>query len=310
MTYDRAMAPASPYAETSPQFAEVGSGITLCYETLGDPADPTLLLIMGLGNQLIEWHRDLCEQFVSEGFHVIRFDNRDAGRSTFVDDPVDVQEVLLALGALQEPTVPYLLADMAADTVGLLDHLGIAQAHVVGISLGGMIGQQLALDAPERVASLSSLMARTGDPDVGLPSAAGLNALMERAAETLDAVIAGAIAHSKVWGSVGASEDDIRAAQTAKWNRKYDPSGTERQFAAILASGSRSDRLRTTTVPTLAIHGTKDELIQPDGSERLAEVVPDAKLVLIEDMGHDLARWTWPLLVDAITAHTREHPAG
>lgn len=297
------------FAEISPQYADVGRGITLCYETLGNPADETLLLVTGLGNQLIEWHRELCEQFVSEGFHVVRFDNRDAGRSTFIDQPVDLEQVLLAMADLQEPTVPYLLSDMAVDTVGLLDHLGVARAHVMGISLGGMIGQQLAIDCAGRIASLCSVMARTGDPDVGLPTGAGLAALVEPAAETLEEAIAGAIRHSKIWGSVGASEEDIRAAQTAKWNRKYDPAGTERQFAAMLASGSRSDELRTTKVPILAIHGTRDQMIQPDGSERLAEVVPDATLLLIDEMGHDLARWTWPQLVAAITSHARGHPA-
>lgn len=301
--------PGGPFAETTPRFADVGRNVTLCYETLGDPGLPTLLLIMGHGNQLIDWHLELCAQFVAEGFHVVRFDNRDAGRSSFIDEPVDLEAVIQAFVALDDPPVPYLLSDMATDTVGLLDHLGVAQAHVVGVSLGGMIAQQLAIDAPQRMASLCSIMSRTGDADVGLPTAAGLQALLEPGADTLEQIIERALVHSKIWGSVDASEDDIRAVRTAKWHRKHDPAGIDRQTAAMLASGSRTDQLRTTTVPTLAIHGTRDQLIQPDGSERLVEVVPDAELLLIEGMGHDLARWTWPQIVGAITAHARRHPA-
>lgn len=297
---------AGPYVEIAPRYVDVGRGITLCYETLGEVDDPTLLLIGGHGSQLIDWHRELCELLVAEGFHLVRFDNRDAGRSTFVDDPVDLARVARAIAALEQPSVPYLLSDMAADTIGLLDHLGVAQAHVVGVSLGGMIGQQLVIDAPQRTASLCSIMSSPDYPNIGGPTTEALAALMEPGADTLEESIERAIAQAEVWGSEGVSEEDIRTFRAAKWNRQHDPAGTERQTAAILASGGRTEQLRATPVPTLAIHGTRDQLCQPEGSERLAEVVPDAKLLLVEGMGHDLTSWVWPQLVGAIAAHARE----
>lgn len=284
-------------------FADVGGGITLCYETLGSPDDPALLLIMGLGNHLFEWPRALCEEFVAAGFRVVRFDNRDAGRSTYVDRPVDLGEVANAVLQLQEPEVPYVLSDMARDTVGLLDVLGIDRAHVVGMSLGGMIAQQLAIDAPDRVVSLTSIASRTGDPSTGVPSSAGLQALLQPPALTRESAIQRALDNAEVWGSEGYSPDYIRVVQAAKWDRCYDAAGTARQLAALLASPNRDEGLKRAGVPILGIHGTRDQFMQPDGSTHMADVVPGTEVRLIEGMGHDLTRWTWPHLVEAIVAH-------
>jgi pimeloyl-ACP methyl ester carboxylesterase len=285
-------------------FAEVGEGITLCYEALGSPGDPALMLIMGLGNQLFEWPRPLCLQLVEAGYRVVRFDNRDAGRSTYVDGEIDMVEVVGAIAQLREPDVPYLLSAMARDTTGLMDVLGIERAHVVGMSLGGMVAQQLAIDASDRVASLTSIASRTGDPSTGVPSDRGLEALLAPPARTREEAIERALKNAEVWGSEGASPEDIRAVQLAKWDRHYDPAGTARQLAAVLASPNRDDGLSRLEMPVLALHGTRDEFMQPDGSTHLAEVVPAAEVRLIEGMGHDLTRWTWPHLVEAIVSHT------
>jgi pimeloyl-ACP methyl ester carboxylesterase len=291
-------------------FADVDRGITLCYETFGDPGDPTLLLIGGLGSQMIEWRTELCGQLVDRGFHVVRFDNRDAGLSTFLPEPVDVFGVFGAVANGEDPTVPYLLSDMAGDAVGLLDHLGVDRAHVVGMSLGGMIAQMVAIEHPARVVSLSLLMTTTGDPDVGMPTPEAVRALTEPAAPTLEDAEERRIAHSRIWGSPGLwDEDDLRESTRRLWHRCNDPRGAARQLAAILASGSRSEQLRRIDIPTLIIHGTEDRLVVPSGGQRLAEVIPGAELLMIEGMGHDLARPLWPRLVEAVTTHAAAHPA-
>jgi pimeloyl-ACP methyl ester carboxylesterase len=297
-------------ATMAERFAEVGNDLTLCYETFGDPADPTILLIMGLGAQMLEWHEDLCQDLVGHGFHVIRFDNRDAGLSTFLDADVNIFDV--ATKAMQgEPVeAPYLLSAMAGDAVGLLDHLGIGRAHIVGASLGGMIAQTLTIEHPERVISLTSIMSTTGDPDVGQPHPEALQVVMSPPPQSREEAGERRIAASQVWGSPGlTSDDELRAQAAQAYDRQHDPAGTVRQLAAILASGSRSAGLRELTVPTLVIHGTADKLVDPSGGDRTAEVVPDAKLVVIDGMGHDLARPLWPQLVDPLVDHVRRSQA-
>lgn len=286
----------------------MGNGITLCYETFGDPADPALLLIGGMGSQMIDWPVDLCHQLAAPGFYVIRFDNRDAGLSTHIDQPSRAREVLNTISVGGDAEVPYHLWDMAADTVGLLDHLGVEKAHVVGMSLGGMVAQELAIRHGDRLATLTSIMSMTGDPDVGLPTPAALRIMMEPPPRTREEGMERGVAHSEVWGSECADPDFVRALSAAKWDRDNDFHGTARQFVAVVSSGSRSEALRSVSVPTLAIHGTLDQLIQPDGSERLVEMVPGAELLLVEGMGHDLARDLWPTLVEAITSHVSRHP--
>jgi pimeloyl-ACP methyl ester carboxylesterase len=290
-------------------FADLGE-IRLCYETFGDPADPALLLVMGLGAQMIAWDTELCGQLAARGLHVIRFDNRDAGLSTFLPEPVDVFQIMQAVGNGEPAAAPYLLVDMARDAVGLLDHLAIDRAHVVGASLGGMIAQTIAIEHPERVASLTSVMSTTGDPDVGAPSAEAIAALLEPPPTTFEQLADRRVANAYIWGSVGLFDDDeLRREAATSWARQNDPYGVARQLAAILASGSRSEALARLTAPTLVIHGTIDNLVAPSGGERTAEVVPGAELLMIDGMGHDLPRALWPQFVDAVAGHAARHPA-
>jgi pimeloyl-ACP methyl ester carboxylesterase len=284
------------------------NGIEICYETVGDPADPTLLLVMGLGCQLVHWDDDLCRMFADRGFHVVRYDNRDTGGSTRWDQPVDILAVMQAAGAGEPVRVPYLLTDMAADAVGLLDHLGVDRAHLCGVSMGGMISQTIAIEYPERVRSLASVMSTTGDLDVGMPTAEAMGELLRPPSQTREEFLAAAVRQAGVWGSPGLlDEERSRRIHGKAWDRGHDPAGTARQLAGILASGSRSAALAGITIPTLVVHGTEDKLIQPSGGERTAEVVPDAKLMVIEGMGHDLPPALWPRLVDAVASHAAEH---
>jgi pimeloyl-ACP methyl ester carboxylesterase len=296
---------------TTECYAEVGTGVTICYDSFGDPSDPTMLLVMGLGAQMVSWEDGFCQQIADQGFHVVRFDNRDAGLSTFLPEPVEVFEVIQQIGAGETPDVPYLLSDMAADTIGLLDRLGVDRAHIVGASLGGMIAQTVALEHPERVLTLTSVMSTTGDPDVGQPTSEALGVLLTPPPQTREQMQDRRVASAHAFGSPGLwDEVAVRERAGEHWDRKHDATGVARQLAAILASGSRSERLRHLDVPTLVIHGTADNLVGPSGGERTAEVVPNAKLLLIEGMGHDLPAVLWPQIVEAITAHAAQHPPG
>jgi pimeloyl-ACP methyl ester carboxylesterase len=285
------------------------NGIEICYDTVGDASDPTVLLVMGLGGQLIQWDPELCGLIAERGFHVVRFDNRDVGLSTHHEGAVDVFGLFASdASGSQPPAVPYLLSDMADDAVGLLDHLGVDRAHVVGVSMGGMIAQAIALGHPARVMTLTSIMSTTGDPDVGHPTAEAMAALVAPPARTRQEAEDGAVRQAHVWGSPGLfDEDHLRRMAGDSWDRCHEPMGIARQLAAILASGSRSGALATLSIPSLVIHGTADTLVQPSGGERTAEVIPDAKLLMVEGMGHDLPRPLWPTLVDAICGHCAQH---
>jgi pimeloyl-ACP methyl ester carboxylesterase len=279
--------------------------IELEYDTLGDPGDPALLLIMGLGAHLTDWHDDFCAELADRGFHVIRFDNRDAGLSTAFDHlgVPDVEAVL----AGDVDKAPYRLADLAADTAGLLDALGVERAHVVGVSMGGMVAQQLVIDFPERVLSLASIMSTTGDRRVGRSTPEAAAALMRPPAASRAEAIAGAVASSKVTGSAGYGVTDEERMQraAAKYDRSYTPVGTARQYAAILGSPDRTAALGAVTVPVVVIHGDADPLITPGGGEATAAAIPGAELVLIPGMGHDLPRGAWPPIIEAIVGNTK-----
>ncbi|HET6832858.1 MAG TPA: alpha/beta hydrolase [Acidimicrobiales bacterium] len=285
------------------------NGIEICYDTTGDPSDPTVLLVMGLGGQLIQWDPELCSLIAERGFHVVRFDNRDVGLSTHHEGGVDVFGLFTSeASGSSPPPVPYLLSDMAADAVGLLDHLGVDRAHVVGVSMGGMIAQSIALAHPARVMTLTSIMSTTGDADVGHPTAEAMAAVVEPPAQTREEAQDGAVRQAHVWGSPGLFDaDHLRRLAGESWDRCHEPLGIARQLAAILASGSRSSALATLAIPSLVIHGTADTLVQPSGGERTAEVIPDAKLLMVDGMGHDLPRPLWPTLVDAICGHCAQH---
>ncbi|MFI7601925.1 alpha/beta fold hydrolase [Actinoplanes sp. NPDC049681] len=281
------------------------NGVELAYETLGDPAAPPLLLIMGLGAQLVDWPQEFCELLAGEGLRVVRFDNRDAGLSTQLEN-LGVPDFAALLSG-DRSVAPYLLADMAADTAGLLDVLGITRAHVVGASMGGMIAQQLTVDHPGRVASLCSIMSTTGDRTVGrsTPEAAAL--LGRPPATSREEVLAAAVAGARVIGSPGfpATEEELLRRASAKYDRAYRPLGTLRQYAAVIASPDRTPGLREVTAPTLVVHGEDDPLVDVSGGRATAAAIPGARLLTVPGMGHDLPRELWPRITEAIVANVR-----
>lgn len=279
------------------------NGIEIEYESLGNEGAPPLILIMGLGMQLIAWPDDLCAMFVERGFRVIRFDNRDIGLSSKMGGPVPN---LMAALAGDASARSYSLDDMADDVAGLLDGLGIPAAHVVGASLGGMVAQLLALRHPARVLSLCSIMSSTGDRTVGQPRPEVLPLLLAPAprnraeAEERGRLVARTI------GSTGLPIDlDFVAAQAGRaFERNFNPPGYARQLLAVLASPDRTERLRGLRVPAVVIHGAEDKLVNPSGGEATARAIPGAELVLIEGMGHDMPRGAWPLIVNAVVRNT------
>ena len=278
--------------------ARVGE-LELAYETIGDPDGEPLLLVMGLGMQLIHWERELCELFAERGFRVIRFDNRDAGLSTKLKAPVPN---VMALMAGVPKRVPYRLDDMAADSFGLLDELGVERAHVVGTSMGGMIAQTMAIRRPERVLSLGSMLSTTGDRRVGTPKLRVWSVLMRRAPADRDAFVEYFVRVFRMIGSPAypADEAHTRELAAATYDRCHHPAGTARQLAAILASGSRTAALRKLDVPTVVIHGEADPLVPLRAGIATTRAIPGAELVRIPGMGHDMPRELWPTYVDAI----------
>ncbi|CAB4873290.1 unannotated protein [freshwater metagenome] len=285
-----------------------GAMVELEYETIGSPADAPLLLIMGFTAQLTLWPQGLCQMLADRGFYVIRFDNRDCGLSTKLDGvEVDLGAVLTA--ALSErpdllPPVPYTLSDMAADAVGLLDHLGIAAAHIMGASMGGMIAQTVAIEHPTRTLSLVSIMSTTGDPEVSQPEPEAGAVLLAPPPTDRSAYIENSVS-SMIWQSKRyANPDRIREQAAADFDRSFYPQGSARQLVAIYASGRRSSLLPHLETPTLVIHGRDDTLLPPAGGFRTAELIPGANLLFMSDMGHDLPEPLWPVLVDAIVANT------
>jgi pimeloyl-ACP methyl ester carboxylesterase len=286
------------------RFCDVGGGITLCYETFGDPDDAPILLIMGLATQMIAWHEDFCEQLAERGFYVVRFDNRDIGRSTHLDfrPPTVGQMMRRRVGPDQ-----YSLSDMAVDTAGLLRELGISPAHVVGASMGGMIGQVLAAEHPDQVRSLTSIMSTTGSRWHGQPALSVYRYLLRPPPRDRDGYIERAAAVFGLVGSTGFDRDEqyIRERAGRAFDRGYDVRAGGRQLGAIIASGDRTKMLGKVTTPTLVIHGSVDKMIRPSGGRATAKAIPGARLTMVEGMGHDLPRGTWPLLLDAISEHAR-----
>ena len=290
---------------TEPRFVHA-NGIDLAYDTFGDPMDPPLLLIMGLGTQMVAWHEDFCAKLVDEGFFVVRFDNRDIGRSTHLDGAPTptVRQILI-----RRPPAAYRLEDMAGDTAGLLDALDIPAAHVVGASMGGMIAQMLAATRPERVLSLASIMSTTGSRRVGQPAYRVMPIFLKQAPRDRDAFIDHTELLFKTIGSKGLDVDDAELREVAglMYDRGLDPAGTSRQLAAIIASGNRTDALRRITAPTVVIHGTADRLVRPSGGRATAKAIAGSKLVKVDGMGHDLPRSKWPEILDLISGHALSH---
>jgi pimeloyl-ACP methyl ester carboxylesterase len=288
--------------QTEERFADVGRGITLCYETFGDASDPPLLLIQGLGMQLIGWPEEFCRQFVEHGFHVIRFDNRDAGRSTHMKGRPPTAGQMLRR---RVPGQEYTLSDMAEDTAGLLRELDAAPGHVVGVSMGGMIAQMLAAKHPQTVRSLTSIMSTTGNRWKGQPALSAYRFLLAKPPRTRDEAITRTVRIFEAIGSPGLPKDIDRVRDVAarSWDRDQDRAATGRQLGAVIASGDRTADLRRITAPTLVIHGSGDKLVRPSGGRATARAIPGAKLQIVEGMGHDLPQAAWPQLVDGIVAN-------
>lgn len=279
------------------------NGIEICYDSFGDPTNPTILLVSGLGAQMINFDEDFIGRFVAKGYHVVRYDNRDTGLSTWFDDaPYDVNAGFAAMRAGTPVSAPYSLSDMAADGIGVLDHLGIRRAHIVGTSMGGMLVQTMAIEHPSRVASLTSIMSSPGEPDNGQAAKGVFSRLMSGPVTTREEAVAAAVATGRVTGSQEHFDEERAAAKAgASYDRAYHPEATQRQLLAIWSSGPRTEALKRLDVPTLVIHGRQDPLIQLDGGLRTAELIPGSLLMVLDEMGHDLPVPLWPQIVDAIT---------
>jgi pimeloyl-ACP methyl ester carboxylesterase len=286
------------------QFCDVGRGVTLCYETIGDESDPPLLLIMGLGTQMIGWPDEFCEQLAGQGFYVVRFDNRDSGRSTGVDGR---PPTIGALVRRRIDPVLYTLGDMAQDTLGLMRGLPIEPAHVVGASMGGMIAQTLAAEHPGSVRSLVSIMSTTGSRWKGQPAFGIYRYMLRRAPADREAAIEHTAQVFAAIGSRGLPQDTERVREiiARSFDRGHDPAATGRQLGAIIASGDRTAQLRAIKAPTLVIHGSKDRMVAHSGGVATARAIPGARMITIKGMGHDLPGAAWPQLIDAISEHVR-----
>lgn len=283
------------------EFAHLPNGIDLCYDTFGDPADPALLLVMGLGGPLTWWAPELCQVLADRGFFVIRFDNRDVGRSTKLHDAGGRRSDVVKTFIRTKTTPPYTLSDMAADGVALLDHIGVDKAHVTGVSMGGMIAQTMAIDSPDRVLSLVSIMATTGRRSVGWQDPRLLPRLIAGRA-TREQFIAQSVI---TWAAIGSPAyplpaADVRARAAETFDRGVNAGGVARQTLALLAQPDRSRALRQLDVPALVIHGTADRLVHVSGGRATARAIPDAELLLVPGMGHDLPRELWPVYADGI----------
>ncbi|MCU1698299.1 MAG: alpha/beta hydrolase [Mycobacterium sp.] len=281
----------------------VGRGIELCYDSFGDAAAPPVVLIAGLGQQKHTWPEDIAVTLAERGYRVIRFDNRDVGRSTHASFPKPNPVAILRGGS---DSRQYHLGDMARDTVGLLDALGYQDAHLVGISMGGMIAQTVAAHHPGRVRTLTSIMSTTGAPRIGrpAPSTWWRMATARPPRNRLEAVD-GAVRMFSHIGSHGFPFDEgwIREKSGIAWDRDPTSDGVARQLAGIFASGDRTNELRQIDVPTLVIHGDRDRMVHPTGGAATANAIPGARLETIVGMGHDLPAGAWDRIVDLITTH-------
>jgi pimeloyl-ACP methyl ester carboxylesterase len=262
-------------------------GRTIYAESFGNPDDPSMLLVNGHTSQLTSWPVAFCEAFVDRGFFVMRFDNRDTGLSTkFVDGP------------------EYTLSDMADDCIEVLNHYDATPAHVMGISMGGMIVQTLAIDHPEAVASMTSYASRSGHPDFGNPTEEAMAAMVTPEATTRAEAEARGVAGKHIWGTADTwSEEEWAKFSGDNFDRSPPDGGGARQYGAILASGSRDEALSKIDIPTLVIHGSADTLITPPGGQHTADVIPNAQYLEIEHMGHDIPITEWPQIVQVVTMH-------
>jgi pimeloyl-ACP methyl ester carboxylesterase len=278
-----------------------GNGVELEYETVGDPAGRPLLLVQGLGAQLISVEDGLCQELASRGFLVVRYDNRDAGLSTWFDHARPVN--LAAVWGGDHSTLAYTLEDMADDAAAVLDAAGVEAAHVAGISLGGMIAQLLVTSHPERVRSLASIMSTTGDRAVGQPTGEAASVLMSSMPGDRERYIEQAVVNTRAISSGSAypfDEEAVRLGAARGFDRAYHPKGTGRQFAAILAVGDRTAALGQIRVPTVVVHGEEDQIIGVSGGEATAAAIGGARLLRVPGLGHELPPGFWAVLADAL----------
>jgi pimeloyl-ACP methyl ester carboxylesterase len=292
-----------PHNAPSPspeQIAPLPTGVDLCYQTFGDPDDEALLLVMGLGGPMTWWDPDFCRMLADRGFFVIRYDNRDTGRSTKVSGRINRRKIVASFMGLK-PQTPYSMQDMADDGFALLDHLELDDAHVVGISMGGMIAQTMALNQPKRVLSLTSIMSSTGRRTVGWQDPSLLPLLMASRHSREDYIETSA----KLWRLIGSPEfpdttETIRERAAETWDRGISRAGVMRQMGAILTQQDRSRALRSLRVPTLVIHGTHDKMVHVSGGRATSQSIPGSELLLIPGMGHDVPADLHETFVEAI----------
>ncbi len=282
------------------------NSIEITYDTFGDPQAPSMLLIMGLSAQMTMWDEAFCRAIASNGYWVIRFDNRDVGLSTKFDEVgiPDLMELIMRVQQGESVEAPYTLLDMANDAIGLLEALKIETTHIVGASMGGMIAQTIAIHHPERVRTLTSIMSTTSNPELPQPGPEAISILITPPPSDR----AEYIEHSvNTWrflnGELPFDEDFVRKRSAQDFDRSYYPTGSARQLAAILASGSRKDELKNVKVPTLVIHGNADPLVPVEGGKETAEVIPGAKLLILEGMGHSIPAEVAPKIIEAIIKH-------
>ncbi|MGB8197216.1 MAG: alpha/beta hydrolase [Acidimicrobiales bacterium] len=282
--------------------AIIANGITIEYDTFGDAASPPVLLIMGLGAQMTLWEPEFCQGIADRGYFVIRFDNRDIGLSSWLDDLGTLELADIITGAV---SAPYSLVDMASDAAGLLDALGIESAHIIGASMGGMIAQSFAIAFPDKTRSLTSIMSTTGNPEVGQASSDALGALLGPPPNTRDEAIERGVLLAKVIGSPGYDLDEasLRTRAASDYDRAFHPAGTVRQVAAVVAQPDRTADLRKVRTPTLVIHGADDPLVDQSGGRATAEAVAGATLEIMPGMGHDLPPALWDAVTDSLVAN-------
>jgi pimeloyl-ACP methyl ester carboxylesterase len=288
-----------------------GNGVELEYETVGDPAGRPLLLVQGLGAQLISIEDGLCQELASRGFLVIRYDNRDAGLSSWFDAAGPVN--LAAIWGGDHSSLAYTLEDMADDAAAVLDAAGVQSAHVAGISLGGMIAQLLATRHPARVRSLASVMSTTGDRAVGQPTGEAARVLVSSMPSDREGFIEQAVVNAKAISAGTAFPFDaeaVRRGAARSYDRAYHPKGTGRQFGAILAAGDRTEALGRVRVPTLVVHGEEDQVIGVSGGEATAAAIPGARLLRVPGLGHELPPGFWPALADALAENANRADGG